>query len=251
MMKLKQTHANDTPILLLAYNAPREVCSLAEKKGCQVLRIPPWERLPAPICGHPDMLVFPLACEDGSPNLLLPAEYYKNHADFWRKSGFAITLTEHPFSDAYPADVGLNQLVMKGRLYGRLDAAATEVLKAYSQQTNVRQGYARCSVMKLGENAAVTADRSLAHALTAHGVDVLLISAGHIRLDGYNYGFIGGASFPLPDNTVCLFGDLHGHPDCEAIAAFAERHGVRLCSTEGELTDWGGGLLIQSPLSDK
>lgn len=230
-----------TPCLLLAYNAPSEAVALAESLGCATLRIPPWERLPAPVSGHPDLLAFPLP--DGS--LLLPADHYRESIGFWDRTGITIRLTDHPFGDRYPADVGLNQLVMAGRLYGRLDTAAKEILAAYPESTPVKQGYARCSVMKLGEDAAVTADRALASALSAHGVDVLLIRAGHIRLDGYDYGFIGGASFPLPDGSVGLFGELSAHPDRRAIEAFAERHGVRLRVLPLELSDFGGGILLR------
>lgn len=233
-----------TPLLLLSYNAPKEACDLAEALGSAVLRIPRWERLPTPVAGHPDMLAFPLPDADGSARLLLPEDYYYAYAEFWRASGISVALTRHPFGNVYPADVGLNQLIMKGSLFGRLDAAASEILAAYPESVNVRQGYARCSVVKLSENAAITADRSIAAALSAKEVEVLLIRAGHIRLDGYNCGFIGGASFPLPDGSVCFFGDLSTHPDCKAISDFAMQQGVRLRSLSGELTDFGGGLLI-------
>lgn len=234
-----------TPCLLLAYNAPRMVDELAEAVGCAVLRIPPWERLPAPVSAHPDLLAFPLHREGEPPSLLLPEDYYKANADFWARTGIPIRLTDHPFDDRYPADIGLDPLVMDGRLYGRLDAVAAELLAAYPQQTGVRQGYARCSVVPLTEQAAITADRPLADALRAHSIDVLLIRAGHILLDGYGYGFIGGASFPLPDGSIGFFGDLSTHPDHAAIEAFADRHGVRLRSLPGALADFGGGILIE------
>lgn len=237
-----------TPCLLVAYNAPKAACQAAEAAGCRVLHIPEWDRLPTPVSGHPDMLVFPLPDLEGKTRLLLAEEYYAAHADFWRATGLPIALTKHPFGNLYPADIGLNQLVMDGWLYGRLDAAVPEVLDAYPEQISVRQGYARCSVLKLTEHAAITADRSIAAALEQNGIEVLLIRAGHIRLDGYNYGFIGGASFPLPTlaniRNICFFGNLSAHPDAAAISAFAEKHDVRLHSTSGELADFGGGILI-------
>lgn len=230
-----------TPILLLAYNAPEEAALLAEKMVCKVCRIPAWERLPAPVSAHPDMLCFPLP---RTGQLLLPADYYRDHARFWEDTGIDIVTTDHPFLGRYPGDVGLNQLVMGGVLYGRVDHAARELLDVYPDRVAVKQGYARCSTLKLSENAAITADRTIATALMSKGVDVLLIEAGHIRLDGYDYGFIGGASFPLPDRSVGFFGDLSLHPDAKAIFAFAERHGVKLYSLSGELTDYGGGILL-------
>lgn len=247
----KALRTGRTPRLLLAYNAPSEAVRIAEDFGCEVLRIPPWNALAMPVCGHPDMLVFSVSAEGGSASaatntdrLILPIDYYRENASFWRSVGLPLTLTAHPFGKVYPADIGLNQLVVNGTLYGRLDAAAPEVLAAYPEQVNVRQGYARCSVLKLTETAAITADRSIAAALVHCGCEVLLIRPGHIRLDGYDYGFIGGASFPLPDGAVCFFGDLSTHPDAQAISDFAARQGVRLHTLPIELTDFGGGILI-------
>lgn len=233
------------PILLLAYNAPKEALDLASAFGCEVLRIPQWTRLPSHVSGHPDLLAFPMRDAGAGEILLLPEDYYAQNQEFWQSTRISVALTKHLFGDVYPADVGLNQLVMNGRLFGRLDAAAGELLAAYPDRVNIRQGYARCSVVKLTESAAITADRSIAAALTKAGADVLLIRAGHIRLDGYDYGFIGGASFPLPDGSIGFFGDLSAHPDCEAMTAFAARQGIALRSLSSTLTDFGGGLLIR------
>lgn len=59
---------------------------------------------------------------------------------------------------------------------------------------NINQGYARCSTLILNNRTAVTADISVKNALEKDGAKVLLISSGDIKLEGYDYGFIGGAS---------------------------------------------------------
>ena len=41
---------------------------------------------------------------------------------------------------------------------------------------------------------------------------MLLISSGDIKLEGYDYGFIGGASGKISDNTVVFFGNAEMHP---------------------------------------
>lgn len=242
---LKNKPGGRTPHLLLAYNAPKEAVRLAEAVGCRVLLIPPWDRLDKPVSAHPDMLIFPLPFEDGSIRILMPEEYYRQNAAFWENTGLPILLTEHPFGKQYPSDIGLNQLVMKNTLFGKLDAAAPEILSAYRHRIAVRQGYTRCSLLKLSESAAVTSDKGLAEALAKQGTEVLLIEPGHIQLEGYDCGFIGGASFPLPDGMIGLFGDLTSHPDHSAIERFANAHGVELRSVRGPLSDFGGGVLIE------
>jgi hypothetical protein len=68
---------------------------------------------------------------------------------------------------------------------------------------------------------------------------------GVIELDGYGYGFIGGAC-AMFDNTLYFCGNIELHPDFEAIRDFCEAHGVALCSlSDGKLYDVGGILFIR------
>lgn len=237
-------NGKSAPLLLLAPNAPDDALRLAERCGCTALHIPEWELLPHPVCSHPDMLIALVPQADGSTALLLPEGYYRLHPSFWDALNLPILRTDISFEPSYPSDVRLNLLAMQGVLFGRIDQAAPELLAAYPKHRKVRQGYARCSVLKLTESAAITADQSLAAALSDLGAEVLRIRSGFIRLEGYEYGFIGGASFQLPNRQIGLFGDLSAHPDGERMTDFAKRHGVTLISLPGALTDFGGGILL-------
>ena len=110
---------------------------------------------------------------------------------------------------------------------------------------NVNQGYARCSTLIVAQNAAITADKSIEKALKSNGAEALLISEGNIRLEGFDYGFIGGASC-TDEKTVYFFGNVKKHPDYEKIKAFCDRYNSNieiLCEDE-PLTDIGGAVLI-------
>ena len=151
----------------------------------------------------------------------------------------------------YPDNVRLNCLFFGGRLYGKLSAVDTSVLdfcrKNAIECVNVNQGYTRCSTLVVHDHAAITADRSVAGALKAHGAEVLLIAPGHIRLTGFDYGFIGGASFRDADR-VFFFGDITKHPDYTKIRAFCEHYhsNIEILGGEEPLTDIGGAVLISS-----
>ena len=69
-----------------------------------------------------------------------------------------------------------------------------------------------------------------------------MISQGNIELDGYDYGFIGGAGGRIDDNTVIFFGNIEKHPDYISIKEFCAKHSVTikcLCKNM-PLTDIGG-----------
>lgn len=149
----------------------------------------------------------------------------------------------------YPQNVLLNCLFFNERLYGNLHAVDPAVKDYCTEQgiaiVHVNQGYARCSTFVLNNNAVITADPSIAKATAADGAEVLTISPGHIRLEGFDYGFIGGAGF-FDRNTAYFFGDITSHPNHDRIKSFCEKHGVQiraLCKTQ-PLTDIGGAVLI-------
>ena len=111
---------------------------------------------------------------------------------------------------------------------------------------DVKQGYTRCSTAVIGKNSAITADSTIYNALTKNGIDVLKIDSGSIRLDGYDYGFIGGACTMIDDGTVAFFGDIKTHPNFRKIERFCIIHNVRIINLAENkpLTDVGGAVKI-------
>ena len=98
----------------------------------------------------------------------------------------------------YPENVLLNFLFFNDKLYGKVSAIDPTLYKYCVKNdieiVNINQGYARCSTLILNNRTAVTADISIKNALEKDGAEVLLISSGDIKLEGYDYGFIGVAS---------------------------------------------------------
>ena len=106
-------------------------------------------------------------------------------------------------------------------------------------KVHVSQGYTKCSCVVVDENSIITADRGIAKAATAAGIDVLLIENGQVILEGYPYGFIGGASGKIGD-TIIFNGDLSAHSDYLAIKDFIESRGLKIKDfKEYPLTDIG------------
>jgi len=227
------------PRMFLGENLSLTCQKAIEALGYEVRLLPPCKELQAPVATHPDMLM----CQIGD-TLIVPRSYYLENKSVF--DGVCVTLADVSIQPEYPRDVCMNALIMGDTLYGRVDVICGQALDMVKNHVFTKQGYAACSTLKITENAAVTADKSIAKALSQNGVDVCLIRSGHIKLDGYDYGFIGGASVKLLDGSVAFFGDLSGHPDHEKIQKFAQKHNTRLISlSDDPLEDHGGGKCIK------
>lgn len=102
---------------------------------------------------------------------------------------------------------------------------------------DVSQGYTRCCCLPVDDDSFITSDMGIAKALTAANADVLVIEKGHIKLDGFDYGFIGGCAGHIMTTsnrenkteaikpTILFNGDLSAHPDYNKIAAFINDRG--------------------------
>jgi hypothetical protein len=212
-------------IVLTSSSLP-EICVRAlGERGFELLVFPEYFRLQKPVASHPDMLLHILG-----DKYITSAEYYSLASNTFAKlnsAGFMPVLTdERPFAD-YPDDVLFNSLRLGNKLFG-LEKKMSKVIREYAKENsiqivNVKQGYTKCSVCKVSENAVITADDGIAKAVSACGVDVLKIRAGHVRINGYDCGFIGGAS-GASEEAVYFCGDVMSHPDGKSISEFCEKH---------------------------
>lgn len=234
------------PYLFLSENVPDVFCDgicgiISEAGGISpdIIRLPSFDRLDFPVASHPDMLVLPA----GGRSLFVYREYYGMHRCVFDGKGFEVHLTDAAPGKKYPSDILLNFLIFGDSIIGRCDMLPPELKALGLRPVTAKQGYARCSVC-LADGCAITADKTLAEILTGMGADVLLLSPGGIKLDGYDYGFIGGASI-VYRNEIIFFGNPATHPDGERIAVFTDRHGLKIHPlSDGELTDFGGGFVI-------
>lgn len=147
-----------------------------------------------------------------------------------------------PLPDSYPGCAAYNALVLGRYFLHRLDITAPELLSAAKEAglelINVKQGYTKCACVIVDENSIITADRGIARALDGKA-DVLLINSGHVKLDGYEYGFLGGAS-GLINGTLFFCGSLEQHPDYAKIKNFVHSRGIKISDVPSlELTDIG------------
>lgn len=119
-------------------------------------------------------------------------------------------------------------------------------IRAFCETENIQilhtnQGYSKCSVCILDDNAVITDCSSIACLLKNCQIDVLEVKPGYVVLSDKHYGFIGGASGKLNEHQIYFSGDISKHPDFEAINRFLKKHGFEpVFNKNRPLNDFGG-----------
>ncbi len=247
------TKSNSKPTKYISAKASQALSDYLESEGYCVVRTEPCPSVPSQISDHPDLIMCRLGISDDAPIV------------FGEPSELGLE---------YPADIRYNAACTGKFFIHNLAFTAPELLSVVRAKAelgemtlvDVKQGYAKCSTLIVDERSIITYDRGIAEPCRKAGMDVLLISPGHVRLDGYNTGFIGGCSGRInarisingktkdeikaefeaeivegeTKGTIVFNGDLSQHPDCEAITLFIQSKGLECKWFEGwELTDIG------------
>lgn len=218
-------------------------------RGFRVITLPPSDKLGEAVASHTDMLIARLGGE-----LITSAQYCECAlpvlSEIYDTTRMKIHFADEVFGSEYPNDAIFNILVMGRRIYAR-EKSMSPYLKAQAirlgyEIRNVSQGYPACTVLKLSDSAAITADLGMARALEADGIRVYRICEGGISLPPYKYGFIGGSG-GVCDGSVYFFGDMSGHPDWSVIKSAIECEGLVPCMLcGGEPRDLGGVIFADA-----
>ena len=155
---------------------------------------------------------------------------------------------ENLLSSKYPGDIRYNACSTGKYLIHNLKYTDEKLLKRAKELglklIDVKQGYTKCSIVVIDEDSVITYDEGISKVLSSKGLNVLLISPGNVKLEGYDTGFIGGASGKIEDEIV-FNGNLKLHSDFDRIEKFISSRGLKLkYFTEYELTDIGSIIVI-------
>ncbi len=162
-----------------------------------------------------------------------------------RKLGIEPVFYNSEISSPYPNDIQLNVAFTGKHIICNSKFTAKEILDfAHSNNIeiiNTKQGYSKCNLCIIRDNAIITEDEGLARLLKNYQYDVLLISSGDIFLSDSHYGFLGGASCKISDDEIYFSGDLKQHRNYENIINFLNQHNVKPSYNKSrKLTDFGG-----------
>lgn len=226
---------NRVKTLLIGEKYSELVAPLA-KLGISAVLLPNIKGVSPYLSGHVDLAV--LATGD---SLHIADSVGQETTQKLELLGFKIK-ARYALSEKYPDDAILNACVLGSRIIHRADISE---LGKCEKIINVRQGYTKCNICVVNENAIITSDPSIAKVCKLHNIDVLEIKSGYINLEGFDTGFIGGASFKISENELAFTGTLKSHPSYIDIICFLERYAVQpIYLTERKIYDIGSAVLL-------
>ena len=229
--------------VLVDYRTNEKIIKNLNKLGIKTILSCKNKNISKPVCGHADMMI----CHLGSNSFVCSPDSYDYFTDIFEATGINLIRGNSALSRTYPYDTAYNVAIIGDKVICAEQFADSNILN-YCEANNftvvtVRQGYAKCNTCVVNNRAIITSDAGIAKSASVNGIDVLLISQGHIRLSGYEYGFIGGATGLISGNTLAVCGTLKYHPDYAAIQEFCCANSVKLLDLSDEpATDIGSIL---------
>ncbi|MGN0570584.1 MAG: DUF6873 family GME fold protein [Candidatus Fimenecus sp.] len=226
--------------VLVAGEGTKDFSSVLDVLGLSVLYTEPIAALPKNLCTHADLAVCPLE----NSRLFLDFSQKKLFVKL-QSLGFCPSFGALTVSGGYPNDVPYNALQLGKNYLLCNEKTIDSSIYQYASEKNCailhcKQGYTKCSVAPIRENAVMTDDKSIAEILQQNGFDVLLLEKGDILLHGFNYGFIGGCCTMLSKSEMLFLGDIRLHRNADAIQAFLKNYGISpICAGKTPLTDIG------------
>lgn len=208
--------------------------------GIKTIEILPDSRLPKPVNSHADLQML-----HAGNNIVFSQKEHLFIGELQKE--FNLAKVGADIGNKYPNDVRLNCAFIGNKLICNTKTIAREILEFAESNgltvIHVNQGYTKCSICVINENAIITDDKSVFTAAGNFFNDVLFVSKGSIGLNGYNYGFIGGCCGKIDKDKIVFNGRIESHADYKKIIDFLQRNNVECVELHNErLIDVGGIL---------
>ena len=179
------------------------------------------------ILHHPDIYFF-MADKNTmihSPNMSSKIlKYFKN-------LGITLLVGDRAPSGSYPETVLYNSVRVGNTVICNSEYTDKDILE-YVKQHNLRcvtvkQGYVRCSVIQVDDNAIITSDMGIKNIVEQSGMEVLYVNPDEIILKGEKHGFIGGAAGKIGDKEILFLGDPCLYQEYERVMSFIRGKGIK------------------------
>ena len=243
MNYVKNPNFPDKNVIAAAVSAEaKDVISALESAKIAVVPVEPNENLPEGIASHADLQILHLG-----GNSVLTASCSQKSTDMLEMMGFDIKNTENELDYFYPNDCLINAQIIGKNIIVNPDIIDKNLLQ-FAEENNynivaVKQGYAKCSVLAVCEDAVITADPGISKILESKGIEVLKIKEGGIYLKGYDTGFIGGCGGMVENKILGTAGDIKSIYDCDNIKDFLRNRNIYTENLGGKYLRDIGGIL--------
>ena len=189
---------------------------------------------------HSDILVHPLPSGD----LVVDRDNFEYYKEIF---GDKKVLPSHSsLSAKYPSDIHLNAFAFKNFFIHNLKHTDQVILDYYKNRgyelVNIKQGYAKCSCL-VTEDFVITSDGGIYETLKDL-IPIYKIDHGQIKLQNFNYGFIGGATGVL-GKKIFFTGDFSHHSSHEEILKIINKYDYEIeILSKDPIEDYGSIYII-------
>ena len=240
------TTKEEMPTSIADSRMPEEAKKNLKKLG-DVLFLNPTETTYKSISAHPDIFFF--QTKDGlvyAPNA--PKRIIKE----LKKRKIKLTEGKKEVGKKYPETVPYNAVGIGDTLIHNLKHTDSMILSLYENHIHVNQGYTRCNLVALNENAFITSMedykttrlqdyKEVAETQRHRDAEfkVLYIDPKQIKLEGHNHGFFPGCCGVWKNNLI-VCGSTKHLKEKEELDKFLEDNYFNLIELyDGELVDVG------------
>ena len=212
------------------------------KFGVNAVKIPQHNLLYDTVKSHPDMQVYHIG-----GNRILCEENVKNSvAELFPLMNIC---SGDRVGNSYPEDVAYNAARVGNYIICNKAFIASEIIEDAEKDgleiIDVKQGYAKCNICIITENAVITSDKGVLSALGNFPIDVLFVDDSAVKLRNFSHGFLGGATGKISKDKLAVNGNIKLHKNCDEIIGFAKEHSVEIISLNtGFIEDIGSILPI-------
>ncbi len=224
MRFLKKANLPDLPVGVVCINrcCSKNIKDELIRLGINIIESPPAEKMTSPVKNHADVVLHHLG---GNRFVSEPCAYKYFKETF---TGADVICGKKILTDNYPDDCFYNVARISDTVFMKVadDFILDFDNMNYTKKIYTRQGYCKCNICIVSENAFITSDEGISKAGKDNGFDVLEIKSGHIGIDGYEHGFIGGTSGLISNDIMAFCGDVLSHPDFDKIKSFLRNYNI-------------------------
>lgn len=217
--------------------ADEEILARMLQLGYECTAAKPSDRVSDPISSHSDVLYLKVNSYE-----IIASSCQKANFTLLEREGYTVTEI-NKLEPGYKTESYLNFIITENNIICNPRTALN--ISTQKSIIKVKQGYTRCSTICVNDNAFITDDENIYNTLKDNDMDCLKIEKGDVKLPGYDYGFIGGASVKLNDKEILFFGDIKNVNDKTAVIEFLKKYNMKALFIEDkELTDIGSALIL-------
>ncbi|MBE6049368.1 MAG: hypothetical protein E7214_01565 [Clostridium sp.] len=232
-------------ICFVDYRTTKEELNNIEKHNLNPIIVPKTDKVYDAIDGHVDIQLNVISKKEKL--VIVQKDIQHNFLRTLEENDINYILSSSSLNSKYPKDIILNALILKDYFIHNLDFTDNNLLATQisKKKINVKQGYTKCSVLPIANNAFITSDKKIYKALLNIDMDVLLVPPGDILLHTLNYGFIGGVGGLISPNKIGLFGELKNYLYADYVYDFLYKYDVEpIALRKGKLIDRGSLLTL-------